>query len=150
MKKIIVMFAFLVTLSFSVTGFSKESEPLMATIITRTLQEVDSKLLENATRIIINNDSYAQDVVLLTDKDVKQFKIYSLMPIDCEDGVFLKFDKKLYAARTFKSKKPLVLKLSFPGSMPQIGFSFAKEDGNLRKFVITESGKDGSVIVSEI
>lgn len=89
-------------------------------------------------------------VVFGAEGDVKDFKVLSLDLKDVDENGKPNFlVKELYALDRLKPARPLVLGLTFFGSIPHYGISYLDAEGATRRFAVVESGMDGSVLLSE-
>ena len=83
---------------------------------------------------------------------MKDFKIFTLHVNNIEemgDSDFVpKYDvTEIYNAPELKKDTPIAIPLSFPSHFPDAGFSYTDEEGNVKKFTIIQSGKDGSLAI---
>ena len=77
---------------------------------------------------------------------LRNFRVLSLTFRDADDNGAVYFDEKeIYRAAELNNAKPLLVRLTFIGSIPNYGISFEDAAGNVRKFTISESGMDGSL-----
>ena len=88
-------------------------------------------------------------VVFSTNNPIKNFKVLSLHFKDFSNGkpVFLVQD--LYTKEVFLPDRPLLVKFSFFGSIPNNGISYMDSNGKTRYYAVSESGKDGSLLFVE-
>lgn len=90
-------------------------------------------------------------VVFSTETDVRDFKVLALTFENADDNGRITFSaKELYALDTLTPKRPLVVGLTFYGTIPNNGISYVDESGKTRSFSLYESGEDGSLLLSEI
>ena len=61
----------------------------------------------------------------------------------------LEFGDVLYVLSALDSNKPLLLGVVFYGDFTSYGIVFRDSDGVAHRFIISESGEDGSVAVQE-
>lgn len=65
-----------------------------------------------------------------------------------EDNQWFKEKKILTYYEFLNSDQQLIVKMTFPGDMPTIGFSYVNGSGEEQHFAISLSGFDGSVVIS--
>ena len=53
--------------------------------------------------------------------------------------------EEIYSAGDVSAEKPLLVKLTFIGSIPNYGISYEDNSGAVKKFTISQSGFDGSL-----
>ena len=89
-------------------------------------------------------------VLLSTDMEIADFKVLDMIVQDIDKNGNITFSyEERYSQDKLTPDKPLVVGLSFEGTMPNNGISYIDNNGNKRVFVLEESGKDGSIIVWE-
>lgn len=89
-------------------------------------------------------------VVFLAEGDVRDFKVLSLHLKDVDSNGKANFlVDPLYALDRLKPERPLVVALTFYGSIPHYGISYLDAKGTTRYFALGESGMDGSPELSE-
>ena len=94
-------------------------------------------------------DSQAR-VLFTTDKSVKDFNILALtMESVDDDGKVTFSEKSVYNMDTLKQERPLVVKMTLEGTIPNYGISYTDTDGSTKRFTVEISGKDGSILLSE-
>ena len=80
---------------------------------------------------------------------LKNFRVLGLTFKDADDNGQVYFDEKeIWRAAELSSAKPLLVRLTFIGSIPNYGISFEDAAGKIRKFTISESGMDGSLVLA--
>lgn len=88
-------------------------------------------------------------VVFKTDHTIRDFKVLALTFVDIVDGK-AKFDvKELHTFSRLTPEQPLLLTTTFYGDIPNNGISYVDHTGKTRQFSVSESGKDGSVVLTE-
>ena len=113
--------------------------------------KIEGEIPANALTFTADKGEYAVLVLLHTDVPVREFTFFSLKQEYTPEGEFFGFSSvDLYKLATMEPDKPLAVTVSFGEFIPLYGFSYREENGEYRSFGITESGMDGSVIVSEI
>lgn len=84
-------------------------------------------------------------VVFAPPAPLRNFRILSITFKDAnDDGIFFD-EKEIYRADELSAKKPLLVRMSFYGDIPNYGFSYEDKDGKVLKYAIGESGMDGSL-----
>ena len=97
-----------------------------------------------------NSDEYTRHVLFSTNKEVKNFRIVEVFikGSDDEGNLEILYEER-YKLDLFTPEKPLCAGMNFPGDIPNNGFVYTDENGKDRVFIVSESGKDGSLFVSE-
>lgn len=90
-------------------------------------------------------------VHLFIDRAVTDFKIMKIAinGYSDEEGVIYT-SEDLYDVGTLMAGDELIFKMSFPGDLPQYAISFKDSTGKEIVLDISESGRDGSIILSEM
>ncbi|MBK5262792.1 MAG: hypothetical protein JJE17_09525 [Peptostreptococcaceae bacterium] len=94
-------------------------------------------------------DEYSQRILIMVSTPVSDFKFSRINFDESNGGVNYIEDEVLYSQNELNPEKPLVVWVSFPGTLPQRGISFVDESGKERRFVINMSGEDGAILLSE-
>lgn len=95
------------------------------------------------------SDSH-QEVLFFVDKDIKDFKVLSLLLRDIDSEGKRQFDvTELYFQEKLTPKRPLVVVMTFFGTIPNNGVSYVDQNGVTRQFAVEMSGYDGSILLSE-
>ena len=85
-----------------------------------------------------------------TFNSVTDFKLYGLTFKSMDDKGKVKYDKKLlFSVKTLTSQKPLLADIEPSETIPKTGISFVDNKGKTQKYVLYESGEDGSLLLSE-
>jgi hypothetical protein len=102
--------------------------------------EFVADMTEHQTSLVFTTDGRAEDftVLALTLED----------PGESGEIVFATQD--LYSLGALTPEHPLVLGMTFYGSIPSYGISYVDESGATRSYAISTSGKDGSLMLVEI
>ena len=94
---------------------------------------------------------YEADILFVTERTLRNFKILSISLEDVsEDGTAVFAVTELFEENPLTTERPLMVRTSFPGDMPTNGISYTDGSGETRYFSVSESGFDGSLILSEI
>ena len=89
-------------------------------------------------------------VFFVTNKTVKNFKLFDLEYKDIDSNGKIIYDKKLvYTTKKLTPKKPLLADIYMFGNIPKLGISYIDNKGKTQKYIIYQSGKDGSVGLSK-
>ncbi len=97
-----------------------------------------------------DESDYRVEVMLTANKDVKDLRLISLNYENVrEDGspIFLYDD--LHEFGDLEKGRSLLVRMSFPGDMPNYGISYKDEKDVIRYCALQQSGKDGSLILWE-
>lgn len=99
----------------------------------------------------LRQDDYAQRIILTTNTVVENFRFLDIS-YSGADGEVLQFieNEELYSLERFTPDIPLVVWVSFPGSLPTRAISFVDQTGATQVFAIGTSGADGSILLYEI
>lgn len=100
----------------------------------------------------IADESEAQVRLLFSSKDeVKDFKVLEIAIENIDEEGRTDFTRKeLYSINPLKPDKPLVLGMTFYGTMPTYAISYENKAGDNKVYAITLSGKDGSLQLIEL
>ena len=92
---------------------------------------------------------YAVKVLLTPNVPVKNFSFFSLTYEGMNETEPIFSSVEPYRFADMKPEKPLLVTMTFGEAFPSYGFSYQDENG-LHQYGITQSGMDGSVILTEI
>ncbi|HZW50215.1 MAG TPA: M56 family metallopeptidase, partial [Bacillota bacterium] len=99
----------------------------------------------------LRQDDDAQRIIVTTNTVVENFRFMDIRFSDTEGNeLYFIETKELYALESFTPDIPLVVWVSFPGSIPQRAISFVDQTGATQVFAIGTSGLDNSVVLIEI
>ena len=101
---------------------------------------------------LIADESEPQVKILLSSTyPLKNFNFLKLS-IDGADeqGRLITTTESIYNIATLMPNHPLVVAMTFYGDLPSYGISYKDEKGETRNLYITQSGKDGSLMLVEI
>lgn len=97
-----------------------------------------------------DEDDSRESVIFITQEAVKDFKVLSLTLENIEeDGNTAFSSAELYHLDILTPESPLLVHMTFYGTIPNYGISFTDQHDVVRNFAVVQSGKDGSVILSE-
>ena len=99
----------------------------------------------------VEDTEAAEGVVFFTDQEISDFKILSLSleEVD-EDGNITFSGRTVYKQKELTPDCPLLVTAPFYGSIPNWGIAYTDTDGNKRTMSVSVSGKDGSVLLTDI
>lgn len=118
-----------------------------------TIQLAEDGLFEyNEYDEFVADDSEAQVRLLFSSKnEVKDFKVLEIAIQNVDEEGKVDFTRKeLYAINSLKPEKPLVLGMTFYGTLPTYAISYENKEGDTKVYAITLSGKDGSLQLIEL
>ena len=99
---------------------------------------------------IIDNSNYSMSIMFTANNPVSDFKIVSLQYEDIkEDGTPVFLTEDVYTYGELTTEKSLLVKLSFPGDMPNYGVSYTDSSGTEKHYALQQSGRDGSLVMFE-
>lgn len=88
----------------------------------------------------------AERITFYTSEHLNRFKLLDLEDGNIDkDGNYTFKEKVAYEMDVLDPNRPFIAGVSFFGTIPNNGFSYVDEDGKERKFMIVESGLDGSI-----
>lgn len=89
-------------------------------------------------------------VAFSTDSLVENFKVLALSLEDVDENGQMTFsEKQLYTLDSLTSGRPLVVTMTFYGSVPRYGISYVDQNGTERRFAVEMSGEGGSILLRE-
>ena len=99
---------------------------------------------------IIDDSDYGMSIMFTANNPVSDFKIVSLQYEDVkEDGTPVFLTENVYTYGELTTEQSLLVKLSFPGDMPNYGISYKDSSGTEKHYALQQSGKDGSLVMFE-
>lgn len=98
-----------------------------------------------------DNSEYAANVLFSAKKAVTDFKLLTINLENIDDDGNIRFSAagELYSLPELTPEKPLAVRMTFEGSIPDKGISYVDASGTKQTYAVTMSGKDGSVIFVE-
>lgn len=106
--------------------------------------------VSNMEMFIADESQPVSKVVFSTGGVVTDFKVLALTLEDVtEDGNIIFSTEVIYSVDELTKENPLLVQLTFYGTVPYYGISYTDANGVTRQFAIDESGEDGSVILWE-
>lgn len=116
------------------------------TISTPSQELLDSN--EGFAYFEVDDSEYASYVMLSCSDELDYFSFDAITLSDADPANGLAKNECLYTAEPLTPEHPLIVRLEFYDT-PHNGFSYMDKNGRLRHFILTMSGKDGSIISSE-
>ena len=105
---------------------------------------------KNYLKYSMKSNTFKTKVFFVPSNSVKDFKLYGLTFKSMDDKGKVKYDKKLlFSVKTLTSQKPLLADIEPSETIPKTGISFVDNKGKTQKYVLYESGEDGSLLLSE-
>lgn len=94
----------------------------------------------------VAQDQQQIEVAICANSIVRNVKVLKLEFVDVDENGKAHFTTtELFGKDTLEQKHPLILAIPFFENIPQYGISYEDEGGNVLRFGITQSGKDGSL-----
>lgn len=101
-------------------------------------------------QFVADTSGYEVQIVLSATEKITNFQFNSLEYIESSDNESVDFlMTPMYSLDELTSDKPLVVTLTFFGTIPSYGISYTDANGTERKFFLEVSGMDGSLLVTE-
>lgn len=98
----------------------------------------------------VDSSENAVEIVFTCARPVKDFKVLALTLKDVDENGNADFDvEEKYSADELNPGRPLVVTTVFYGDIPNNGISFTDNDGNTKRYTVSVSGMDGSLILAE-
>ncbi|MGN0307550.1 MAG: hypothetical protein ACI4DN_04975, partial [Lachnospiraceae bacterium] len=121
-----------------------------AAVLVQWLEEAGNLTEYDECSIASGKDGLSY-IVFIPDRPVKMFTILSLSVVDVSESGVIEFEAypETSGPNALWLERPLVAELSFTGDLPQYGFQYEDENGDVRRFVLELSGRDGSILVRE-
>ena len=116
-----------------------------------TAEFAPDELPDNSTLYVIGDEEDPDlRVMFTTDQTVTGFEVLVLGMSDIDQNGNIIWDKQIeYMIPEFTPEEPLVVYAPNPGDLPSLGISYTDIDGTERFFVLSISGYDGSLVMSE-
>ncbi|NLL91075.1 MAG: hypothetical protein GX222_01460 [Ruminococcaceae bacterium] len=128
-----------------------EEKPVKAVV---KVDFADDEILSSPDKFeeFIDDDSEFQvKAVFTVNTSVKDFRYFEIASVDVDEdeNIIYNMGNELFSTGELTNERPIVIAMSFPGSMPSRGISFTDETGTVRYFAVLMSGKDGSLFMDE-
>ncbi|MGN1231043.1 MAG: hypothetical protein ACI4TP_04010, partial [Anaerotignum sp.] len=99
---------------------------------------------------IADTDESQEKILFLAKSTVKDFQVLSLSLEDVDENGKVTFSTEtLYALEELTPQRPLMVGITFFGTIPNYGISYVDENGAARSFSVGISGMDGSLLLEE-
>lgn len=103
---------------------------------------------KNYLKYSMKSNTFKTKLFFVPSNSVKDFKLYGLTFKSMDDNGKVKYDKKLlFSVKTLTSQKPLLADVEPSETVPTTGISFVDNKGKTQKYVVHESGEDGSLLL---
>lgn len=90
------------------------------------------------------------EIAFIPKRPVEEFCVLSLTVAAVSESGDIEFEVYPEACSDDnRLERPLVAEVSFTGDLPEYGFRYEDKNGNMRRFAIEISGRDGSLVVRE-
>ncbi len=97
-----------------------------------------------------DNSAEKVTIVFTPDKEISNFRFLALTLKDVDSHGHLIFtEKELFCREKVSPDMPIGVDMVFYGDIPNNGISYVDGSGRTRKFTISLSGRDGSVLLTE-
>lgn len=105
----------------------------------------------NYDEFIVDDGQNNQTAIFITtNSTVKEFKVLQLELEDFDETGEIEFKtSELLPMDELIPERALLLRIPFMGTIPNYGISFVDSIGQERYFILQESGRDGSLLLSE-
>ncbi len=104
----------------------------------------------SADILVADGGEVAARVLFTTDGAVKDFTVLALSSPEIDNNGNLTFETTpVCEVELFTADTPIVVVMSFLGDIPNYGISYDNGMGEVQRFTVSESGYDGSLILSE-
>ncbi len=119
--------------------------------------DVRAQWAEKALSSFSDHDEFTADeaepqsqILFSVEHDIKDFKFLALQLEDVdEDGRVTFSSTELYSEDTLTPDRPLLVKLTFFGLIPNYGISYVDESGMTRNYAVSISGENGALLLIE-
>ncbi|HQC36522.1 MAG TPA: hypothetical protein PL035_05540, partial [Bacillota bacterium] len=109
-----------------------------------------SEEYEGFVEYIADETDMGIDIVIAPDSPAKSFRFLKLEYLSSDDSGNIEFDvEELFSVDELLPEKPFMVRMTMFGTIPGYGFSYLGADGLEKRFAISESGFDGSIILIE-
>lgn len=106
--------------------------------------------LPDFDEFVADSDEGQMTIAFTTDTACRDFSILALTLEDIDDEGRISFQNEvLFWLDTLMPERPLVVYLTFSGTIPNYGISYVDIDGELRYYYLGMSGEDGSIQLVE-
>ena len=131
------------------TAEQEESVPEETAPANVTALWAEDAAFGNCLEFEADSDSETK-VVFTTDRTVTDFTLLSVfLEGVAEDGTAEYSCETVYLQETLSPDEPLMVNMTFYGDLPNYGIGYTDTDGTARRFTVSISGEDGSLILAE-
>ena len=125
---------------------TEEAELEMPVMVQRK-EEVE---LSDYAEFVADSSEHQMELVFSAKQSVEDFNFLALTFNESAEADKVSFHtEELYHMDRLDPDYPLVVQLTFLGTIPNYGISFKDASGQTRYFSVSESGKDGSLLLTE-
>ena len=111
----------------------------------------DADTLSKYPSYLEYNDDYGETHILIVpDATVYDFKIVNVGFDEVGNDIKLKITDTVYSAEELSPEKPIRAYISLGETIPIRGISYRNKNGEVKSYGLGISGKDGSLILTEI
>lgn len=107
----------------------------------------------NYNEIIADSGDYSSRLIFTADGWIGDFALLNLIPEEYLDDGSVKFRAEPAvtdpALGILSPENPVVVRLTFMGTIPNYGISYVDSRGSVRQFALVQSGSDGSISLQE-
>ncbi len=97
-----------------------------------------------------DSNDFRESVVFVADHDVHDFKVLAITLENVEDDGTMTFStEELYNLDILTPEHPLLVHMTFYGTIPHYGISYTDNNGIVHNFAVTQSGMDGSLLLNQ-
>lgn len=101
------------------------------------------------TLVIGERNENSSKIVFYTHEYIRDFKVMEISLQDVDENGNPTFSTDEVYSATLTEEIPLVVTLTFYGDTPSYGISYIDKDGTVKNYALSQSGMDGSLILSE-
>lgn len=144
MKRNIFLSIILFTILFSACTSDIHSANMTMEYYDKQIHQKDCIFFENPRFL---NSPYVEKILITTDQTVENLQ---LLDIKSEDGIHFYINEILFESSEFNPDKPLLVQTEFTEYIPNLALSYMDTDNLQKNYLISVSGEDGSIIMSDI
>lgn len=119
--------------------------------VTISVAFADEEELSDYTEFVADETDMQVSVLFTANGTAENFKVLGLSLKDISEDGEVTFEKEvLYEQETLTEECPLLVKMTFFGTIPSYGIAYTDSDGEEKQFSVEMSGVDGSLFLSEM
>jgi len=119
--------------------------------ITVSVSFADEEELSEYTEFVADETDMQVSVLFTVNGTAENFKVLGLSLKDIGEDGEITFEKEvLYETKTLTEDCPLLVKMTFFGTIPSYGIAYTDKDGKEKQFSVEMSGEDGSLFLGEL